>query len=188
MYMQNATGHEIANNISNLSVDTSRLMTDATGQQIANNISGVITDATAQDIVAAIQAIGGRIIPNPPGTPTNTLVTVSIDGTIYSIQGGGGSNIITVDRTDNTSQFAWLQPCDANGNPLKPSEVTILSIVGKADMSGAPPYNNGLNLCVDTASDKYICKLYNTQTGAYVQNGIYSVSYRVTYIQYGSNS
>lgn len=102
--------------------------------------------------------------------------------------GGGGGGIITVDRTDNTSQFAWLQPCDANGNPLKPSEVTILSIVGKADMSGAPPYNNGLNLCVDSASDIYICKLYNTQTGAYVQNGVYSVNYRVTYIPYGGNS
>ena len=181
-----ATGRQLASAVGG--IDTSGLMKDTTGQQIANNTRGLITDATAQDIAAAIPAIGGTVIPNPTGTPTDTLVTVSIGGIIYSIQGGGGSGIITVDRTDNTSRYAWLKPCDANGNLLRPSEVTILSIVGKADMSGAPPYINGLNLCINTASDEYNCKLYNTQTGAYVQDAVYTVSYRVTYIHYGGNS
>lgn len=33
---------------------------------------------------------GSSVIPNPTGTPTDTLDTVSIDGTIYEIQGSGG--------------------------------------------------------------------------------------------------
>lgn len=32
---------------------------------------------------------GSSVIPNPTGTPTDTLSTVSIDGTIYGIEGGG---------------------------------------------------------------------------------------------------
>lgn len=35
---------------------------------------------------------GSPVIPNPTGTPTDTLDTVSIDGTIYEIQGSGGGN------------------------------------------------------------------------------------------------
>ena len=96
--------------------------------------------------------------------------------------GGGGTSIIVVERTDNTSGYAWLTPCDANGNTLKPSEVTLLSIFAEADMSGAPPYYNGLNVCVDTDMDRYCCKLYNTQTGGYASDSVYSVTYRVAYI------
>lgn len=42
---------------------------------------------------------GSTVIPNPTGTPTDTLDTVSIDGTIYEIQGGGsggGSYLSTI--------------------------------------------------------------------------------------------
>lgn len=35
---------------------------------------------------------GSSVIPNPTGTPTDTLDTVSIDGTIYEIQGSGGGS------------------------------------------------------------------------------------------------
>lgn len=35
---------------------------------------------------------GTSVIPNPTGTPTDTLDTVSIDGTIYEIQGSGGGD------------------------------------------------------------------------------------------------
>lgn len=100
----------------------------------------------------------------------------------YGIGSGSESDIVIVSRTDSTNGYAWLIPCDANGNPLKPSEVTLLSIFAEADMSGAPPYNNGLNVCVDTDTDRYYCKLYNTQTGGYVSDGVYSVNYTVAYI------
>ena len=100
----------------------------------------------------------------------------------YGIGSGSESDIVIVSRTDNTNPYAWLTPCDANGNPLKPSEVTLLSIFAEADMSGAPPYYNGLNVCVDTDGDRYCCKLYNTQDGEYVGDGVYSVDYTVAYI------
>lgn len=106
----------------------------------------------------------------------------------YGIGSGSDSNIVIVSRTDNTNGYAWLMPCDSNGNPLKPSEVTLLSIFAEADMSGEPPYYNGLNVCVDTDSDRYFCKLYNTQTGGYASDGTYSVDYTVAYISNSGGS
>lgn len=94
-----------------------------------------------------------------------------------------GTSIIVVERTDSTSAYAWLNPKDANGNDLSSDDVTILSLVGIADMSGAPPYYNGLNLQVDSDSGLYFAKLYNSQTGGYAPDGVYSVTYRVAYIQ-----
>ena len=40
---------------------------------------------------------GSSVIPNPTGTPTDTLDTISIDGTIYEIQGSGGGGSSTLD-------------------------------------------------------------------------------------------
>lgn len=47
-------------------------------------------DSTNQEWVNATGGGGSTVIPNPTGTPTDTLDTVSIDGTIYEIQGSGG--------------------------------------------------------------------------------------------------
>ena len=97
--------------------------------------------------------------------------------------GSGGTQITVVERTDNTTQYAWLIPKDSDGNDLSSDDVTILSISGIADISGsAPPYNCGLNLQIDSTSKKYYCKLFNAQTGSYVSDGVYSVTYRVAYI------
>lgn len=94
----------------------------------------------------------------------------------------GGTQITVVERTDSTSAYAWLYPKDANGNDLSSDDVTILSLVGIADMSGSPPYYNGLNLQIDSDNDLYCAKLYNSQTGGYATDGVYSVTYRVAYI------
>jgi hypothetical protein len=32
---------------------------------------------------------GSEVIPNPQDTPTDTLETISIDGTVYNIEGSG---------------------------------------------------------------------------------------------------
>lgn len=96
---------------------------------------------------------------------------------------GGGSDIVIVSRTDSTTGYAWLIPKDANGNDLSSDDVTILSIIGMADISGsAPPYKCGLNLQIDSTSKKYYCKLFDAQTGTYVSDGVYSVDYTVAYI------
>lgn len=131
---------------------------------------------------------GGRWFNITALSGTSITITKYSETIIHSIMGykykGGGSksDIVIVSRTDSTNPYAWLIPCDANGNALKPSEVTLLSIFAEADMSGAPPYYNGLNVCVDTDTDRYLCKLYNTQNGVYVGDGTYSVDYTVAYI------
>ena len=119
------------------------------------------------------------------------LIYDSTDTAVYKIlgvkygggSGSGGTQITVVERTDNTTAYAWLNPKDANGNDLSSDDVTILSLVGIADMSGAPPYYNGLNLQIDSDSGLYFAKLYNSQTGSYASDGVYSVTYRVAYIQ-----
>lgn len=113
-------------------------------------------------------------------TPSCFIQSINVYG--GDIISKSKSDIVVVSRTDNTNGYAWLTPCDASGNALKPSEVTLLSIFAEADMSGAPPYYNGLNVCVDTDRDRYCCKLYNMQTGGYAQDGTYSVDYTVAYI------
>lgn len=37
---------------------------------------------------------GSSVTPNPTGTPTDTLNSVDIDGTIYSVSGGAGSTVV----------------------------------------------------------------------------------------------
>ena len=118
------------------------------------------------------------------------LIYSSSDTAVYKIlgvkcgggSGSGGTQITVVERTDNTTAYAWLIPKDSDGNDLSSDDVTILSIIGIADMSGSPPYYNGLNLQVDSSTKKYFCKLFNSQTGSYVSDGVYSVTYRVAYI------
>lgn len=53
-------------------------------------------NSTSQEWENANESGGGggsTVIPNPTGTPTDTLDTVSIDGTIYEIQGSGGGGV-----------------------------------------------------------------------------------------------
>lgn len=49
---------------------------------------------------------GSNVEPNPSGTPTDTLNTIGIDGTIYDIagSGGGGSKIDTLYEYDGVTQ------------------------------------------------------------------------------------
>lgn len=46
---------------------------------------------------------GSSVTPNPQGTPTDTLSTLEIDGTIYNIKGGGGSVTTTEEIYKNTA-------------------------------------------------------------------------------------
>ena len=51
-------------------------------------------DGTSQKWINSTGGGGSEVIPNPQDTPTDTLNTVEIDGTVYEIEGGGGSNLI----------------------------------------------------------------------------------------------
>lgn len=50
----------------------------------------LIYDATNQEWVNGAGGGGTNVIPNPQGTPTDTLNTVGINGVIYDINGSGG--------------------------------------------------------------------------------------------------
>ena len=52
-------------------------------------------DATNQEWVNTAPSGGSSVIPNPVGTPTDTLTTVEIDGTVFDIAGSGGSGNYT---------------------------------------------------------------------------------------------
>lgn len=58
----------------------------------------LIYDATNQEWVNGAGGGGTNVIPNPQGTPTDTLNTVGINGVIYDIGGSGGGG----DRTTTT--------------------------------------------------------------------------------------
>lgn len=59
---------------------------------------------------APVQGGGSTVIPNPTGTPTDTLDTVSIDGTIYEIQGSGGGGSYEVAFEGSNTTSAWASP------------------------------------------------------------------------------
>lgn len=64
-------------------------------QQIPTDVEAVYEKISGYWVEVTTGGGGGtEVIPNPQGTATDTLNTVSIDGTIYDIEGGGGSNLI----------------------------------------------------------------------------------------------
>ena len=68
-------------------------------------VTGAHTTYTSNYTVYGVQSSGGGgssdVIPNPQGTATDTLNTVEIDGTIYDIASGSGSDV-SVDSEYNT--------------------------------------------------------------------------------------
>lgn len=76
-------------------------MSDLTDVNLTSLANGQILkyDSANQEWVNANESGGGSsVIPNPTGTPTDTLDTVSIDGTIYEIQGSGGGGVTTTEE------------------------------------------------------------------------------------------
>lgn len=62
---------------------------------------------------------GSSVTPNPQGTPTDTLSTIEIDGTIYDIEGsggGGGTSKYTEEVlwSGNESTSRWAEPIVLN--------------------------------------------------------------------------
>lgn len=97
----------------------------STGTKIAE----ITVDGTTQDIYAPNGGGGGSsVIPNPQGTPTDVLSSVSIDNVIYAVsgnsgaitgttpptaqQGVNGSLYVQYDATDNSIKYVY---CKING-------------------------------------------------------------------------
>lgn len=88
------------------------------------NIADITVDGTTVSLYADVS--GSNVVPNPQGTPTDTLETVSIEGTIFDIasgaitgttaptsqQGRNGSIYVQYDAADNSIKYVY---CKING-------------------------------------------------------------------------
>ena len=68
--------------------------------KVRNLIQGsninIVQDMATGNLTISSTAQGTHVEPNPSGTPTNTLDTIGINGTIYEIEGGGSGNVADV--------------------------------------------------------------------------------------------
>lgn len=88
------TGIDITNGVISSNVTPGSTVSVTQKTSTGTNIADITVDGVTTQLYAPNGGGGGStVIPNPTGTPTDTLDTVSIDGTIYEIQGGGSSAI-----------------------------------------------------------------------------------------------
>lgn len=87
------TGIDITNGVISSNVTPGSTVSVTQKTSTGTNIADITVDGVTTQLYAPNGGGGGStVIPNPTGTPTDTLDTVSIDGTIYEIQGSGGGN------------------------------------------------------------------------------------------------
>ena len=114
--MENATGQAIANNISSLSVDTSGLMTDATGQ----------------DIVTAINTISSAISPSANNV---TYDNSNSDLTATNVQ--SAIDELSDEKQDNTSGGTLTGP---DFNNLTENKYYSVNTAGSLNAPITPAY------------------------------------------------
>ena len=83
--------------------------------------------------VYGVKLGGSSVTPNPQGTPTDTLSTIEIDGTIYDIEGSGGGGgsgdkFVTYTKSVTTNSNGWWFIEDENGNILDTNTYIIVDI------------------------------------------------------------
>lgn len=83
MYLQDNTGRDIASNISNLSVDTSGLMTDATGQDIVTAIQAL---APTTPVYVSDRKTSSQGVSVPDSTHT-IILQLTLTAGLYLISG-----------------------------------------------------------------------------------------------------
>ena len=125
---------------------------------------------------------GSNVIPNPTGTPTDTLSTIGIDGTIYDIEGGGGSGAPYKEDelyTASSTSFANI-PVDWNwndydiyvfrvGDTLPSAEKGITSILTRGQIQDI--ITSGIQQCfTGIANGGGSCNYYITNTEITTRN------------------
>lgn len=84
---------------------------------------------------------GSSVVPNPQGTPTDTLETIEIDGTVYDIAGSGGGKGARIDllwdyTNDNSGNIYWSgNAITLNGDIRNYDEVVVEVVSAQADVS-----------------------------------------------------
>ena len=192
-------------------IDTSNLLSDTTGveiknaiQAIANAITYGISDivinnpvdgqvlkynSTSQKWENANESGGGSsVVPNPTGTPTDTLDTVSIDGTIYDIQGsggGGGSSSHIYSTTEHVVGI-WI-----DGSDLYEKTINLTGTYQGDSTIDISSYLIGNENIIESVG--YLSYVYSGNTYKQPINGYYAnLEYRVNKYQlklsFGSGS
>lgn len=73
---------------------------------------------------------GSSVVPNPQGTPTDTLNTIGIDDVIYDIAGSGGGTSGGV----YTETVLWEDPNGLTFYPQSPQTITLSESIDKFDL------------------------------------------------------
>lgn len=125
---------------------------------------------------------GSFVDPNPNGTATDMLTKLGIDGTVYEIQGGGGSNFIVDAQTYSLEERqvgVWT-----NGKPIYQKTIQISSLPSTATYSTYPHGISNIETIVDTEgyviwADGAIAPINSTQLNGSSVNSSASFDYYV---------
>jgi len=152
MYMENATGQEIANNISSLSVDTSGLMTDATGQDIVSAIQAL---APSTPVYLSDRKISGQAVSVPDSTHTIILqLTLAaglwlISGTAsYASNATGYRQAYVTDDPDSTTAINTITEIEnaVSGTITSLSFSGVVKLAASTTLYVKVRQNSGSNL------------------------------------------
>lgn len=135
----------------------------STGTKIADfEIDGV-----SDSLYAPSGGGGSSVIPNPQGTPTDTLNTIEIDSTIYDIAGSGGGSTVVIEGLDYDNAETLTLP-DYAGYTYTPTEEGVLMLKAYGAVGGVTAESTGddtLYLAVlgDTWTNPWIPVNKNTE-------------------------
>ena len=113
---------------------------------------------------------GSSVIPNPTGTPTDTLDTVSIDGTIYEIQGSGGGGSgsgyteTVLNNGTHSSDVYTLSDSISNYDMLEIEWIYNSSYYGTSITSVESFKTNATGILVDNTDNILFVMQYTSET------------------------
>lgn len=154
-------------------------------------------DATNEKWVNDDESGGSEVVANPSGTATDTLSKISIDGTVYGIEGGGSGSGYTEDVLWNTggTTSSWANPLvvslSSNISDYDAIRISFTDVDGNDGFVFIPTSEIPSNY-----ADKYFVGAgdflatvnvnSDTQISCYAKNGITMTYNNVIGISYGS--
>lgn len=133
-----------------------------------DNVTGAWNPAKWERTTAGENGSGGggsSVVPNPQGSPTDTLRTIGIDGTVYDIAGSGGGG----------GSARKLYKKLYNGNITSTGDLTLLDSIENYDfimIEIAYLEGEGNPVCGSTIADvAYLKSTYNNNTSIWIDGG-----------------
>ena len=136
----------------------------------ADNTTGAWDASKWERTTAGEEGAGGgggsSVVPNPQGSPTDTLRTIGIDGTVYDIAGSGGGG---------GSAPHKLYTKLYNGNITRKGDLTLLDSIENYDfimIEIAYLVGEGNPVCGSVIADvPYLKATYNNYTSVWIDGG-----------------